>query len=46
MGDTSLYFCVEPSLPLKHLRISQQIAIAENPLNASPFEAAANRSRL
>jgi Matrixin len=39
-------FCFERIIPPKYTRIARQKAIAENPANASPFEAAAVRSKL
>jgi hypothetical protein len=38
--------CFDRTVPLEYTKIAREIAIAENPANASPFELAAVRSKL
>lgn len=44
MSENAIKFCFIPTLPAAYSRIAREKAIAENPANASPFEAAAPSS--
>ncbi len=46
MSEPVITFCIEQIIPPEYLPIARETAIAENPANASPFEAAAERSKL
>ncbi len=46
MSESVITFCIEQIIPPEYRQIAIAKAIAENPANASPFEAAAERSKL
>jgi len=46
MPENTARLCVDRIVPVEYAQIAREKAIVENPANASPFEAAAVRSKL